>query len=254
MNEPFFSKMNLPLVFAFLFCVGSLIGWCLEVVFRKFFSASNPEHKWINPGFCTGPYLPLYGSGLCVLFALTMLEPQNLMKSAIGNKILLFVFMAVAMTIVEYIAGLIMLKGFHVRLWDYRMLWGNVQGLICPLFSLFWALCSAAYYFLIHPYILNALAWLSNNLAFTFFIGLFYGMFILDLVRSTGMVAKLRKWAVDNDVIVRYETLKQHIRATADRQAERFSFIFAFRSEHPLTEHLEELRENFREKDKRKEK
>ena len=52
--------MNFILTLAYLFFVGSVSGWVLELFFRKFFSASNPEHKWINPGFCTGPYLPIY--------------------------------------------------------------------------------------------------------------------------------------------------------------------------------------------------
>ncbi len=60
--------MNLFLTIAYLFFIGSVLGWCLKLVFRKFFSAANPEHKWINPGFCVGPYLPIYGFGLCVLF------------------------------------------------------------------------------------------------------------------------------------------------------------------------------------------
>ena len=49
--------MNLLLVLAYLFFLGSVFGWLLELFFRKFFSGSNPEHKWINPGFCVGPYL-----------------------------------------------------------------------------------------------------------------------------------------------------------------------------------------------------
>ena len=59
------------LVILFLFFIGCIMGWCIEVIFRKFFSKSNPSHKWINPGFLIGPYLPLYGSGLVVLYLLT---------------------------------------------------------------------------------------------------------------------------------------------------------------------------------------
>lgn len=58
------------LYLAYLFFLGSLAGWVMEVLFRKFFSDSNPEHKWINPGFCVGPYVPLYGFGLCFLYLL----------------------------------------------------------------------------------------------------------------------------------------------------------------------------------------
>ena len=56
--------MNIFLSLAFLFFVGSTFGWVLEVFFRRFFSSNNPERKWIDPGFCVGPDLPLYGSGL----------------------------------------------------------------------------------------------------------------------------------------------------------------------------------------------
>ena len=66
--------MSLFLTLAYLFFIGSVFGWVLELLFRKFFSRSNPEHKWINPGFCVGPYVPLYGCGLCILFLLAALE------------------------------------------------------------------------------------------------------------------------------------------------------------------------------------
>ena len=56
--------MNIFLSLAFLFFVGSTFGWVLELLFRRFFSSNNPERKWIDPGFCVGPDLPLYGSGL----------------------------------------------------------------------------------------------------------------------------------------------------------------------------------------------
>ena len=51
--------MSLFLTLADLFFIGSVFGWVLELLFRKFFSGTNPEHRWINPGFCVGPYLPL---------------------------------------------------------------------------------------------------------------------------------------------------------------------------------------------------
>ena len=62
--------MKYFLVIAFLFIIGSTIGWVIELLFRRFFSA----HKWINPGFLVGPYLPLYGFGLCALFGLAYIN------------------------------------------------------------------------------------------------------------------------------------------------------------------------------------
>jgi uncharacterized membrane protein len=111
--------MNLLLVLAFLFFIGSVIGWVIELIFRRFFSKNNPERKWINPGFCVGPYLPLYGSWLCVLYLMSGISPYINFGNKIVDQIVLLLAMALAMTIIEYIAGLISYKGFHVRLWDY---------------------------------------------------------------------------------------------------------------------------------------
>ena len=159
--------MNLFLTLAFLFSIGATCGWVLELFYRHFASGPKGQRKWINPGFCTGPYLPIYGCGLCVLFLLAMLEGALPWM----NKPVMFLFMAVAMTAIEYVAGLWCLKHTKVRLWDYSDQWGNIQGIICPKFSLYWAIIGALYYFLIHPRILGALDWLSRNLAFSFFVG-----------------------------------------------------------------------------------
>lgn len=219
--------MNEFLILAFIFFVGSLSGWCLEVVFRKFFSGANPQHRWINPGFLVGPYLPLYGFGLCTLYLLAGLENFSVISDPFWNKVVLFIAMAVAMTVIEYIAGVIFILGMHIKLWDYSDQWGNIKGIICPLFSFFWALLSAAYYFLIHPRVLGALAWLSSNLAFSFFIGLFYGVFAVDCFYSFRIVSRIRTLAQEYDILIRYEELKAHVAETAQRGRERVHFLFA---------------------------
>ena len=61
--------MRLSLVLAFLFFIGSCFGWVLELLYRNL---THRHKKWINPGFCTGPYLPIYGFGLCTLFLLDL--------------------------------------------------------------------------------------------------------------------------------------------------------------------------------------
>ena len=186
--------MNLFLTLAFLFSLGATAGWVLELFYRHFASGKKGERKWINPGFCTGPYLPIYGCGLCVLFLLASLEE----KLPWMNKAVMFLLMAVSMTAIEYIAGLWCLKRTKVRLWDYSDQWGNVQGIICPKFSLYWAVIGALYYFLIHPRILGALQWLSRNLAFSFAIGMFFGVFVMDFAHSAQLVSKLKAFAEEN--------------------------------------------------------
>ena len=241
--------MSMMLTLAFLFFIGSVLGWVLELLFRNL--TQHPD-KIVNPGFCTGPYLPIYGFGLCALYLLASLEQYSLIPDPFWNKVMLFAAMAVGMTLIEYIAGVFCLKYLKVRLWDYSDLWGNIQGIICPLFSFFWAILGAMYYFLIHPHILEGLNWLANNLAFSFFIGVFYGVFAIDVIHSAKLVVKLKAFAEDNDVIVRYEALKTHIRQRRERIALKYHFFRPFRSDLPLSQHLLQMQETLETRIRRK--
>ena len=237
--------MNLFLTLAFLFSSGSVIGWGIEVLFRRFFSSQNPERKWINPGFCTGPYLPLYGFGLCMMYMIAVQEQHLTYLSPVVSKLALFLLMAICMTLIEYIAGLYSLKVNHVRLWDYSEQWGNIQGIICPKFSLAWAVLGAIYYFLVHPHILDALAWLAANLAFSFVIGVFFGVFIVDFWQSARITAKLKAYADENNVIVRFETVKAEIRRYTEESRGKVLFFHSFQTDRALRDHLNEIKDRF---------
>ncbi len=230
--------MSVFLIFAFLFYIGSITGWCIEVLFRKFFSGSNPEHRWINPGFLTGPYLPLYGSGVVILYSIAAFEQHLNIADPVVTKIVLFLLMAVCMTAIEYIAGVMCIKLAHVRLWDYSNNWGNFQGIICPLFSLFWAILGGVYYFLIHPHILDALNWLSLNLAFSFFIGMFYGVFIIDLIHATNILITISRIASEKQIIIHYEELRERIHQYNVSRVIRARFLFSMHSDISLKEHI----------------
>ena len=182
--------MNLFLVVTFLFFAGSIGGWLIELVWRRFFSSNNPERKWINPGYLTGPYLPLYGFSLTIMFFLSLID-VSFIENLWLQKTVLFIIMALSITIFEYIAGLIFIRGMKIKLWDYSRCWGNFQGIICPLYSFFWYLLSAAYYFLIHPRVQNWLYWFTNHLGFSFVVGLFFGLLISDFRYTMNIMNKL---------------------------------------------------------------
>ena len=230
--------MTLLLTLAYLFFVGSSLGWILELLYRNL---TQKHDKWINPGFCTGPYLPIYGFGLCVLYLVASLEKYSFIEPPIWNKVILFVAMAVGMTLIEYVSGMFCLKFLKVRLWDYSECRGNIQGIICPLFSLFWAILGAFYYLVIHPHILDALSWLSHNLGFSFFIGMFFGIFIIDVAHSYNLVMKLKRFAEENQIVVRYEALKDHIFLVHQRKKATYRFFSPFKEVQPLSEVLKDM-------------
>lgn len=89
--------MKILMGYLFLFLTGAIAGWCIELVYRRFFSAK----RWINPGFLTGPYLPIYGFGVCVMYAVSDLS------LAWWWKLVLF---CVLMTAIEYVGGIVFIK------------------------------------------------------------------------------------------------------------------------------------------------
>lgn len=230
------------IILAFLFAAGCVIGWGIEVVYRRL------THKmWINPGFLVGPYLPLYGFGLTVLYLLAGLENLIPIENDAVRKLVLFAVMAVTMTVIELIAGEIFIIRMHIKLWDYSDNRWNFKGIICPLYSFFWAVLGAAYYFLIHPHILNALHWFSRNLLFSFVIGFFYGVFVIDLCYSFKAVEKIKKFAAENEMVIRYEELKKYIKKSSEERREKYRFMLAFKSETSISEHLKQYMEKQRE-------
>ncbi len=118
----------------FIFFVGSTLGWVVELIFRR-----CVHKKWINPGFLSGPCLPLYGSGLVALYVICMFD-YSFIPSPVWQKIFVIAMITAVMTLIEYVTGLIFIKHMKIKLWDYSDRWGNIQGIIYQLFNLFWVL------------------------------------------------------------------------------------------------------------------
>ena len=50
-----------------IFCIYAFIGWLYEVLWMRF---AVPPFKWINRGVLLGPFLPIYGFGMLILWIL----------------------------------------------------------------------------------------------------------------------------------------------------------------------------------------
>lgn len=187
-----------------LFVIGSLLGWVIELFFRRFVS----QKKWVNPGFLTGPYLPIYGCGVVVLFVLSSIDIP--ISNQIVNAIVRILLIGAGMTLIEFIAGLIFIKGFKAKLWDYSDRKGNIMGIICPAFSLIWLVVGSLYYFFLNPLLVNGITWISENLIYTYFIGAVMGMMLVDFSYSVHLATKLKE--VKEAQNLRFEEFKELIK------------------------------------------
>lgn len=234
--------MQILIQLSVIYIIGGSAGWLLELFFRRF-----AHGKWINPGFLVGPNLPLYGTGLIALYLLCS-GNYSFIPSYGWRCVFLIAVITLTMTVVEYVTGLFFLKRMHVKLWDYSNRWGNIQGIICPLFSFFWGLIGTGYYFLLHGWMRELTAWIAGNPMYSYFLGMYFGIMTVDVCYSFGVVGKIRKWAKDKQSVVRYEELKLFIKSTCERLKERSSFVLSFKSRLSLRELLENYRDQLQQK------
>ena len=224
--------MKIFITLCLLFIVGGSCGWGIELFFRRF-----AHKKWVNPGFLVGPCLPLYGTGVVFLFIICSFD-YSFIESEVWRDVFVIALITVVMTLIEYITGLIFIKGLKVKLWDYSKRPGNIQGIICPLFTFFWGAIGALYAIFVHPLLLKAVDWINLNEIYSFFIGIYFGIFIIDICYSFNVVNKIRSWAKENDVVVKLEEFRLSVKLKTEQIKQKYSFLLSFKTKNALRDEL----------------
>lgn len=129
-----------------LFFTYSVIGWLWET-----FYCSIKDHHYAYRGFLFGSYCPVYGFAVTTI--LITAEPVK------NNLILLFIVGFIVASIFEYFTSLFLEKAFHMKLWDYSKLKGNIQGRVAPEISLFWGIGVVFLVKFIQPFIQRIINW-----------------------------------------------------------------------------------------------
>lgn len=226
--------MHILVKYLFLFLSGAALGWGLEVIYRRFFGLTK---KWMNPGFLSGPYLPLYGCGVSILYFISDLNIN------IWIKILLFCF---STTFIEFMTGLFFIKVYKTKLWDYSHLKFNFKGIIHPLYSFFWTILSLIFYFALYPYFYNKIGFLYEHLEFSLFIGFIFGIIFLDTLRSFNVLVTIKKTIEsleDKSIFINYENLKLTIKERlSNHKFKKPSYFSPFKGDFKLKEHILNLK------------
>lgn len=169
---------------AFMFAAGSMFGWFIELFYRRFFDPTNPERKWLNPGFLAGPYLPIYGFVLLLLYDLDRFERFLPFSDMLVRKAVIVLIMSSCITVMEYLTGLLFIRKLKIMLWDYSQFRGNIHGIICPLYTFFWVVLSVFYCLVVDSAVSYAANMLTNDIRYSLFVAVFYGALLLDLGTS----------------------------------------------------------------------
>lgn len=213
-----------------LFAIGGFGGFVLELFFRRYVS----QKRWVKPGFLAGPFIPLYGFGMAMLYAFDAYIPwASISPWPWLNTVVEIIVLGISLTLIELVAGLIFVKGMKIRLWDYSKQWGNFMGLVCPLFSFFWLIGAALYVLLLgEPMVAFGGLLAANYLSFTYPLGIFTGVLCIDLGYSLGVVKKLRSAIEDSRVVAHWEKTKVILRDYYKELKEKQSFLLPFVNAH----------------------
>lgn len=124
--------------YVWLFFLLSVFGWIWEGFLYLF-----KDDIYVNRGFLTGPWLPIYGTGGIML--------EILFHRWRDRPVLTFVSSMILCSVLEYLAGWYLELTWGVKWWDYSRAPWNLHGRICLYSSLLFGLGGMMLVWLISP-------------------------------------------------------------------------------------------------------
>ena len=173
-----------------LIIVGSIVGFIIENVRTCIIK----DHCILRQGLLYGPFIPVYGAGLLILFLVyknKIFQNKNLVLKILISFILGF-FLG---SIIEFIFSYAQEKIFGTISWSYKHLKYNLYGRISLKHASLWGLLGVAFNILLLPPLLKFKEKLDNKCVriVTYAITI---LFIIDIIISS--VACLRATARRN--------------------------------------------------------
>ncbi|MDO4460299.1 MAG: putative ABC transporter permease [Clostridia bacterium] len=131
------TRLDFSCYLFLIFLVGCFVGWVYEEIFYLV-----TEGMLRNRGILYGPWLPIYGIGALGIYSMKPLKKK---------PVILFLMCALVTAVVEYLIGCVGIYCFGMRLWDYRGLFLNFQGIICFRSVMSFAVMGVVFHYLIEP-------------------------------------------------------------------------------------------------------
>ena len=165
------ARKLIPLLML-IFTVAGVIGF----IYEEICGFINEGH-FFKRGTTFGPWIPIYGFGALLIFALTVKIRKK--------PWLVFLIAAFASGLLELVSGYVIHRFFHRRLWDYSNVilnWGHVNGYICVRSVLTWGIFGMLLMYGVLPLIEKIQ--MRRPKAFNIVTIALFGLFVLDIVLS----------------------------------------------------------------------
>ena len=130
-----------------IFIIYSILGFILETTIKTIF------HSNMINGILNGPWIPIYGIGVCIIISIMRLIFNRIEVNKIIKVILLFLISTIVLTLLEYITGNLIAYTTGKILWDYEQLKFHYGHFISLEISLIWGVMSLIVTYIIKPII-----------------------------------------------------------------------------------------------------
>jgi len=183
-----------------LFFTYAFLGWCIEVTLKYF-----QFHRFINRGFLTGPWLPIYGSGAALITV--VIKGLAPLEFSVGTT---FIVSFLLCGVLEYMTSYVLEKRFRARWWDYSQKPMNLHGRVWIGNLILFGLGGVVIVELINPLLLRLSEHVSLTVREIMALSL-TTIFIADNVMSH-FVLKLVKTGVESSQADETEAISKEVR------------------------------------------
>ena len=183
-----------------LFFAYAFLGWCIEVTLKYF-----QFHRFINRGFLTGPWLPIYGSGAALITV--VIKGLSPLEFSVGTT---FAVSFLLCGFLEYMTSYVLEKRFHARWWDYSQKPMNLHGRVWIGNLVLFGLGGVAIIHFINPLIyrvLGSVPFSAKAAAACALLAVFVADYIL-----THLVMKLVKLGIERSEADNTEAISKEVR------------------------------------------
>lgn len=171
----------------------------MESIYR-----SSTQRRLVNPGFLSGPFLPIYG-----IFSSMVIWSAELLNNL--TWFWQFTWFVILSTLLEYLAGWFFEHFFHLQLWDYHSIPYNLHGRIALPFSMLWGILGLLFYQIVQPTVQVQIELIPSPIRSVFAVMMTVYV-IWDIIHSTLLLRRLEHFvSVFQEHYERLELPKLHI-------------------------------------------
>ena len=127
-----------------MFLIGSILGFIWE---------TGPTFVFpdINNGLLFGPWVPVYGFGICIIIFIERLVFNRIKVKRFYRILIMLLFIMVVVTGLEFLGGILIEKIFDKTFWDYSHFKFNIGKYIALEVTLLWGVMALGFVYVVKP-------------------------------------------------------------------------------------------------------